>query len=159
MSEKIDNETGRVKMLIDDLTRKRRKVINESCFYNIVHDCGNVTFKQKIMKPFIRFLKEEHVDKSLLKYVKSFKYRGTYNELINKLVKCSSNEWKVFSTKIFLLDKYYSKYKLDEAKTELCHYTDCYKKLKTEIQCRACLSINPLEARYCNNCGVWIVYE
>ena len=150
-------ELDRIKKLIEDVKEERSVRIKGSCLRSIVNDYGSFYgYKQRINNKFITFLKEENANKRLLKWVKKFKFSTKYNKICVEFVKYSSDEWKVFSERLSLLDLYYSKYTLDVVKKELCHYTDCYKKMKSDNVCKRCKSVNVLEASYCNQCGHYI---
>jgi len=157
----VVKEIERVKKLIDEVTEERRKILDESCLEKALKDYSGAFAVSKLQfrRSFKKYLKKQIIDKDLLKWVKSFKYKcWQYYKLRNNITEYPSEKWNELSIYLSVLNRYYNDYELDKAKKELCHYTDCYNKLKTEKECKECSAVNPLDASYCNKCGTWLDY-
>ena len=151
MSE-IKHKIEKTRQLIRDTKKEREKRILLSNIITLLVDKEKYTCK----KDFIDYLEKEKIDKTLLKLVKKTTLKSTDDPFGSKCYvweNFSKDKWAIFSKLLVIAETYATPYELYKQQHELCYYTDCYKKLTTEKTCLDCLSINPVEGIYCNQCG------
>jgi len=161
----IKKEIRKEKELIEKIKNKRKEKIKESNFRNLLDEKWHDFLNKRKWKfdthhiTFLDFLEDNNINKNIIKTIRKFKYKKKegYNDASRYLYELvdnySNEEWKKFEKLLEIIEEYYPKFQLYEAKKELCYYTDCYKKLATEKFCNKCSSNNPLEAIFCNMCG------
>jgi predicted Zn-ribbon and HTH transcriptional regulator len=147
-----------IKEKIQKLKRDRNTRIDKSHIETLLHDVKMTNgYKHKFIKKFIDYLKHENLDDILIKQIKKFKVRK-YN-VTNHLVELDKENWDNFEEILLIVEEHYNSFKLYEQKKKLCHYTDWYKEMATEKTCPKCKSVNLIEAKYCNMCGLLIEFS